>query len=515
MSQTRDLKSLIQWTGLVAGPSIAIIVFLFLPSSYHEANGQLVEFALSGRMTLSVMVWMAIWWLTEPIHISATALLPILLLPILGATSLKDAASPYAHPLVYLVMGGFLIALTMQKWRLDRRMALLTLNLVGSNPINMVGGIMAITAVLSAFVSNTATAAMMLPIALSIIELYHSNTAATEDLSDDLDSKNFALCALLGLAYAASIGGIATIIGTGPNSFLVGFIDETIAHQYRSEISFANWLVIGVPLTAIFLPITWFLLTRVIFPLKAKEIQGGHELIKSELAKLGSISLGEKLTFMVFILAAALWTFRPLIAKITIEISGQAVAIFQGLTDTGIAMLAVMILFVLPVDIKKREFALDWQTAVKIPWGILLLFGGGLSLSEAVQNTGVAEFIASQARHFDGLPTLALVVLVTAAVIFLTELTSNVATTTTLLPILAALAPGLGIHPYMLIVPATLAASCAFMLPVATPPNAIVFGSGEITMPEMMKAGIWLNLLGIVLITFVSTIFVPLSLSVK
>ncbi|MBZ0186980.1 MAG: anion permease, partial [Candidatus Obscuribacterales bacterium] len=296
MSQTRDLKSLIQWTGLVAGPSIAIIVFLFLPSSYHEANGQLVEFALSGRMTLSVMVWMAIWWLTEPIHISATALLPILLLPILGATSLKDAASPYAHPLVYLVMGGFLIALTMQKWRLDRRMALLTLNLVGSNPINMVGGIMAITAVLSAFVSNTATAAMMLPIALSIIELYHSNTAATEDLSDDLDSKNFALCALLGLAYAASIGGIATIIGTGPNSFLVGFIDETIAHQYRSEISFANWLVIGVPLTAIFLPITWFLLTRVIFPLKVKEIQGGHELIKSELAKLGSISLGEKLT---------------------------------------------------------------------------------------------------------------------------------------------------------------------------------------------------------------------------
>lgn len=507
MAETVSLKPKVQWIGLIAGPLLCLLTTLLLPHSYRESAGSIVEFAYAGRVTLGVMVWMAVWWLTEPINISATALLPLVLLPILGAASVADAASPYSHPLVYLVMGGFLIALAMQKWRLDRRIALLTLNLVGSNPINMVGGIMLVTAVLSAFVSNTATAAMMLPIALSIIELYQ------QDKHEKSDGRNFALCALLGLAYAASIGGIATIIGTGPNSFLVGFIDETIAHQYRSEISFASWLAIGLPLTAVFLPLVWILLTRILYPLKTGEIKGGKELIESELAHLGPVSRGELCTFLVFLLAAFLWTARPLLSKLQITaITGHDLAPFAGLTDTGIAMLAVMILFVLPVNPKEREFALDWETAVRLPWGILLLFGGGLSLSEAVQNTGVAEFIASQAMYLNGLPVLVLVLLVTGSVIFLTELTSNVATTTTLLPILAALAPGLGVHPYILIVPATMAASCAFMLPVATPPNAIVFGSGEIDMQEMARAGIWLNLIGIVLISAIALTIVPTAM---
>lgn len=502
-----SLKPRIQWIGLIAGPLLCFLTVLLLPHHYRESAGALVEFAFAGRVTLGVMVWMAVWWLTEPINISATALLPLVLLPILGAASLADAASPYSHPLVYLVMGGFLIALTMQKWRLDRRIALLTLNLVGSNPINMVGGIMLVTATLSAFVSNTATAAMMLPIALSIIELYK------QDEHERAERRNFALCALLGLAYSASIGGISTIIGTGPNSFLVGFVDETIAHQYRGEISFASWLAIGLPLTAVFLPLVWLLLTRILYPLGSREIKGGRELIASELAHLGPVSRGELLTFMVFLMAAFLWTARPLLSKLqTTALTGQDLAPFAGLTDTGIAMLAVMILFVLPVDPARREFALDWETAVRLPWGILLLFGGGLSLSEAVQNTGVAEFIASQAMYLNGLPVLVLVLLVTGSVIFLTELTSNVATTTTLLPILAALAPGLGVHPYLLIVPATMAASCAFMLPVATPPNAIVFGSGEIDIQEMARAGIWLNMIGIVLISAIALTIVPTAM---
>jgi len=498
-------KLIIKDVGMIAGPLLALVLFVALPDHYQLAGGGVAQLSQAGRATLGVMVWMAIWWLSEPIHISATAFLPVVLLPLLGATTLRDAALPYSHPLVFLVMGGFLIAVTMQKWKLDRRIALFTLNRVGSKPVNMVGGIMAVTAVLSAFVSNTATAAAMLPITLSIVSLYRQRE------SDQKKVRNFALCSLLGLAYAASIGGISTIIGTGPNAFLVGFVDET----YGFKMSFARWLGIGLPLTAVFLPAAWFFLTRFLYPLDRAPMEGGHELMQKELEQLGRIGRGELITLIIFALAAVAWTLRPLMNDLRITIVGQQLEPFSGLTDTGIAMLSVMLLFVLPVSLKKREFVLDWDTALKIPWGILILFGGGLSLSESIQNTGVTEFLASQSRHLSGLPVVALVVLVTAMVTFLTELTSNVATTTTLVPVLAALAPGLGISPYLLIVPATLAASCAFMLPVATPPNAIVFGSGEINVSDMIKAGIWLNLMAIVLISIVTITIVPLVFGVK
>ncbi len=500
-----NARSIIRWVGLVGGPVLAAVSYAVLPEEYTDSAGQLVVFTSAGRVTLGIMIWMALWWLTEAVDISVTALLPIALFPILGAATIKAATAPYANEYIFLFMGGFLIALSMQRWGLDRRIALITLKLVGAKPVNMIGGFMLVTAVLSAFVSNTATTAMMLPIALSVIDLVRRNkirqtmpeTAALPASADH----NFALCLMLGVAYAASIGGIATIIGTPPNAILAGFIKET----YGETISFARWLVIGVPLAVVFLPITWFLLTRVLYPIRLERIEGGRELIAREHAQLGPMKPGEWVTLIVFLLAAVAWILRTIIERH-----------IPGVSDPGIAIIAAMLLFVIPVDLKKRTFTMNWSTATKLPWGILILFGGGLSLAAAVKVNGVAQFIGSTVPTLQGLAetqglrTLLLIVLVTTGVIFLTELTSNTATTTTLLPILAAIAVGLGLHPYLLIVPAAIAASCAFMMPVATPPNAIVFGSGYITIPQMCKAGLWLNLIGIALVTLLAyAIIVP------
>lgn len=467
---------------------MASISYFLLPESYLDVNGNSIEFASAGRVTLSVLIWMAVWWLTEAIHISATALLPVVLFPLLGATTIEAATAPYSHPLVFLVLGGFLIAIALEKWRLDRRIAYNTLRLVGCDPINMIGGVMLVTAFLSAFVSNTATAAMMLPIAMSVIEL------ASKSESEE---SNFNIAMLLGIAYAASIGGIATIIGTGPNAFLVGFISE----EYHRELSFTGWLPIGLSVTLLFLPLTWIILTKILYPVANDPIEGGVEMIETGLKELGPVSKAEKLTFMVFLLAAFLWTFRPLLAGILS---------FKGLTDAGISMFCALLLFIIPVNLKERRFLLDWEAAAKIPWGILLLFGGGLSLSSAVQHTGVAEFIGSHAGLLTALPAFMHILLVTFTVTALTELTSNVATTASFLPILASLAPALKIDPYSLIVAATLASSCAFMMPVATPPNAIVFGSGKLKIAQMIRAGIWLNFVGVILVSMIALVLVPI-----
>ena len=483
-----ELKSKIQWLGLIAGPALASISYFLMPESYLDVNGNSIEFASAGRVTLSVLVLMAVWWLTEAIHISATALLPVVLFPLLGATTVEAATAPYSHPLVFLVLGGFLIAIALEKWRLDRRIAYNTLRLVGCDPINMIGGVMLVTAFLSAFVSNTATAAMMLPIAMSVIELASKS---------EKEESNFNVAMLLGIAYAASIGGIATIIGTGPNAFLVGFISE----EYHRELSFTGWLPIGLSVTLLFLPLTWIILTKILYPVANDPIEGGAEMIETGLKELGPVSKAEKLTLMVFLIAAFLWTFRPLLAGLLA---------FKGLTDAGISMFCALLLFIIPVNLKERRFLLDWEAAAKIPWGILLLFGGGLSLSSAVQNTGVAEFIGSHAGLLTALPAFMHILLVTFTVTALTELTSNVATTASFLPILASLAPALKIDPYSLIVAATLASSCAFMMPVATPPNAIVFGSGKLKMAQMIRAGIWLNLVGVILVSMIALVLVPI-----
>jgi len=436
---------------------------------------------------------MATWWLSEAIPIYATALLPLALLPLLGATSMREAAAPYAHPLIFLFLGGFLVARAMERWGLHRRSALLALRIVGERPAAMVGGFMAVSALLSMWVSNTATAIMMLPVAQSVIALVAERVAPDDPVGSTPRVRPFAIALLLGIAYAASIGGIGTPIGTPPNLLLLSYIESQLGQQ----ISFVRWMAVALPLLLLFLPTTWWLLTRILYPAPFERVEGGAELIRQELRRLGPLAAGERAALTAFVGAALLWVTRPLLVKI--EIGGlQPLA---GLTDTGIAVLAALALFVTPVARRPLRFALDWESAASLPWGILILFGGGLSLAAAIQAGGVSDLLASSVRAFGSAPSLVTVVAVVAGVVFLTELTSNTATTAALVPLLAAVAPGLGLDPLLLIVPAAISASCAFMLPVATPPNAVVFASGLVPAREMSRAGLWLNGIGIVLIT--------------
>ncbi|MEE9219051.1 MAG: DASS family sodium-coupled anion symporter [Acidobacteriota bacterium] len=511
MNRAWTMRATVQWIGLVAGPVLALLTYVLLPEAYQPGNGQTILFAHAGRATAAAAVWMAVWWMTEAIPVYATALLPLALLPVAGAVTMKDAASPYGHELIFLFMGGFIIALSMQRWGLHKRIAFAALRLVGTRPGHMIGGFMLVTAVLSMWVSNTATAVMMLPIALSVIDLVlggrsEAGVAGEQTAAGDARhaaggprrlpeeaARNFALCLLLGIAYAASIGGIGTLIGTPPNLFLASYIRD----QLGLEISFVRWMGIGLPLVAVFVPIVWLLMTRVLYPVGTARIEGGAALTREAYRKLGPMKAGEWATLAVFALTATLWILRPLLAELTLGGTRP----FAGLTDAGVAMSAALLLFVIPADIRSFSFVMNWETAVKLPWGVLILFGGGLSLAAAINANGVAEFLGNQVTALAGLPSVLLVLLVTALMIFLTELTSNTATTATMVPILAALAPALGVHPYLLIVPAAIAASCAFMLPAATPPNAVVFGSGHVTIPQMCRAGLLLNLIGIVLIT--------------
>ncbi|HBE70884.1 MAG TPA: anion transporter [Planctomycetaceae bacterium] len=455
------------------------------------------DFDWAGRATLAVMVWMGVWWLTEAIEISATALLPLVFFPLLKIDKIADAAAPYASHLIFLYLGGFIIAFSMDKSGLGRRMALLTLRLVGTSAGAMVAGFMLVTAALSGFVSNTATTAMMLPIAVSVIALLRQQGDAVPKATTD----RFAACLLLSVAYAASIGGITTIIGTPTNAFLATFLSSDISPEYQIDLSFARWLPVGLSFSVVFLPIIYLMMTKLIFPLGNLEIPGGRQLIGRELKAIGVVRRSEWNTLVVFLVAVSMWLTRPLLQSVSFQWAGQTIAPLAYLSDSGIAMLCAVSLFLIPVNVKTREFTMDWATAERLPWGILLLFGGGLSLASAVKRHGVAEFIGAQAEAIEGVPVVVVLLAVTATIVFMTELTSNAATTASLVPVLAAVAPGLGIHPYLLIVPATVASSCAFMLPVATPPNAIVFGSGLITGPQMARAGFLLNLIAVLLAT--------------
>jgi sodium-dependent dicarboxylate transporter 2/3/5 len=481
-----SLVTRVAWVGLPAGPIVAVTVYLLLPRVAGDGSG----LSDQGRAAAAVAVLMAAWWLTQAIPLSATALLPIVLFPLLGVASVGTATAPYASDLIFLFMGGFILGLAMQRSGLHRRIALVTIMLVGTRPRRLVGGFMLATALMSMWVSNTATAVMMLPIGMSVVELVFSRLRPGADpiaRGERRPGDNFATCVMLAIAYGASIGGLATLIGTPPNLVLAGFIKRT----YAQEISFAAWMRLGVPLVALFLPLAWFYLTTIAFPIRLTELPGGRELIADEYRRLGRVTREERAVMAVFVLAVLLWVFRDLLVR---HVPG-----FGGLTDTTVAVGAALLLFVIPVDPRRGRFVMDWESAEKLPWGILLLFGGGLSLAAAMTATGVDRFIGGGLAHAAGLPTPVIVLLVTSLVIFLTELTSNTAVTNAILPILAAAAAGLGVHPYLLLVPAAIAASCAFMLPVATPPNAIVFASGSVTLPQMVKAGFWLNILGIVL----------------
>ena len=485
--------------GLILGPLLAAVCYFALPLEYADAAGKAVPFAHAGRATLAMMVWMAIWWMTEAVEIEVTSLLPIFVFPLLGVMSLPVTTANYGSDVIYLFLGGFVLALAIQRWGLDRRIAFLTLRVVGSRPAAIVAGCMSATAFISMWVSNTATAAMMVPIALSVVDLaLQRRTGKTlSELGgiprDNVDERNFALSLLLCIAYAASIGGVATIIGSPPNGILVRYM----AQGYGVEVSFTKWMIVGVPVMLVFLPIAWWLTTKALFPTKMGEIEGGREYVQTEYRKLGPLNRGERATLAVFAVTVFLWMFRPFVASI--EIAG--IAPLAKLSDTGIAVGAAIALFLFPLDREKGLFAMDWGTAIKLPWGVLILFGGGLALAAATEANGVATFIGSFARGFGGWPTLAVIAAVVVLTVFLSEFTSNTAQVATMVPILAALAPVLDVPPVLLLLPCTLAASLAFMMPVGTPPNAIVFGTGLVTIPQMVKAGFWLNLAGIVIVT--------------
>jgi sodium-dependent dicarboxylate transporter 2/3/5 len=439
-------------------------------------------------------VWMAVWWMTEAIPVYATALLPLALFPLTGIASISEAASPYGNDVIYLFLGGFVLALSMERWGLHKRIALFALRYAGTGAAAIVGGFMAVTAFLSMWVSNTATAIIMLPIATSIFA-----AAGIESDSADENHRHFARALMLGIAYAASIGGIGTLIGTPPNLFLASFAQS----QLGITIGFAQWLGVGVPLVLVFLPLAWLLLTRVLYPVHQYNLPIGATFAETAYTELGRTNVGERVTLAVFLFTAAAWIFRPLLVKF---------APLAGLTDTSIAILAALLLFALPVDPRRHIFVMNWETAVKLPWGVLLLFGGGLSLASAVRANGVAELIGAQVHGLVGMPEIVILLAVVTTIVFLTELTSNTATTAALLPVLAAIAPALNVSPLLLIVPAAIAASCAFMLPVATPPNAVVFGTGYVTTKEMAHAGFWLNWVSVALITLAAYFLVPIVL---
>ena len=497
MDKTYKIKNFAKWLGLITGPLLAILIYSYLPSSYTDGSGTLISFSSAARATAALAVWMAVWWMTEAIELYATALLPLVVLPLTDSVPLQAASAPYAHELIFLFLGGFFLALAMERWGLHQRIAIRALMTERGQPLGIIACCMGVTAFLSMWVSNTATTIMMIPIAVSIIKMVESNK--TDLNRKELNGKsisNFSVALLLGIAYAASIGGIGTIIGTPPNIFLVSFIKDT----YDLEISFVRWMGLGVPLVVIFIPITWFILTKVIYPIRNLDIGIGIKSKDSTFKLIGPISRGEVMTLAVFLLTAGAWITRPILNGIHFG----DIQPFAKLTDSVIAMSAGLMLFILPVELKRRIFVLDWNTAVKTPWGVLLLFGGGLSLANAIRINGVDEFIGNQLSGLGGIPTFCLVVLVIGLVIFLTEMTSNTATTATLIPILAALSTGFNMHPFMLIVPAAMAASCAFMLTVATPPNSIIFGSGYVTIQKMIRAGLFLNFIGMALITLLT-----------
>lgn len=438
--------------------------------------------------TAAVGVLMATWWVTEAIPIPATALLPLVLFPLLGAGSIRIAAAPFANPVIYLFLGGFLLAAAMQRWGLPRRIALRSIGLFGARPRSIVAGIMASCAFLSMWVSNTATALMMLPIGVSLVELVPGD-------EDDPERRRFATLLMLGIAYACTIGGMATLIGTPPNALLKGFMYES----YGVTIGFAEWMLVGLPIALIGLLLSYLLLSRVVFPIHLQELPGKGELVRLELAAIGRMGTAERRVAAVFALTALLWMARPLLEKR-----------IPGITDEVIAMGSALALFLLPAGNEAGDRLLSWEDARRTPWGVLILFGGGLSLAAAVGRTGLSAWIGSGVGGLSHWPLFLLTVVVIVAVILLTELTSNTATAATFLPVLGGVAVGLGRDPLLLAVPAALAASGAFMLPVATPPNAIVYGSGSVTIHEMVRAGIGLNLLFAALITAATWTLVPL-----
>ncbi|MDN5709144.1 MAG: DASS family sodium-coupled anion symporter [Planococcus sp. (in: firmicutes)] len=476
-----------QLVGLILGPLLFVLTMLFV-----NPEGLTPE----AKAILASTIWIATWWITDAIPIPATSRLPIVFFPLTGGLDVGATTSAYGNDTIFLFMGGFMIALTMEKWNLHKRIALTIISLIGTNTERIILGFMVATGFLSMWISNTATAMMMVPIGLAII--YQVSEALKHDDSIDTSQENFGFgkALMLGIAYSASLGGIATLIGTPPNTLLAGAVNEI----YGIEITFAEWMLFGVPVAWIFIFVAWFYLIKIAFPLKLKELPGGSAVIKEQKTELGKASYEEKIVFAIFLLAAFSWITRSFLL----------VEFLPGLNDAMVGLIAALILFAIPSKNRRGDNLLDWATAVKLPWGILLLFGGGLAIAAGFTQSGLSEWVGGQLIGLQGINVLIIVLVVAAFVLFLTEITSNTATASMMFPIMASLAVALGIHPYALMVTAAVTASCAFMLPVATPPNAVVFGSGYLKIIDMARAGFILNVFGIVFVGLAVYYFLPL-----
>ncbi len=485
-TRARPSKVVLIWVGRLGAPALALAMYFVTRSA-----GDLPE---QGRLVAAIGALIGVLWVTEALPLPVTSLLPLILFPLAGILSFEEAAEPYANPYIFLFMGAFMIAQAIERWNLHRRIALITVLAVGTRPRHLVGGFMLATALLSMWLSNTATAMMMLPIGLGVASLLADRLDRSEtDRAVDSrrrvtsEGEDFKVALLLGIAYAASIGGIGTLVGTPPNIFLAGFLaSKGIA------VSFGRWMLFAVPFALALLVIAWLMLVFIFHPMRIAAIPGGRQLIREELRRLGSASRGEWTVLSVFALTATAWILRePLFQW---EPIASRIPWITRVNDPMIALAGALLLFAVPVNLRRGVFALDWETAVKLPWGVLLLFGGGLSLAAAAVESGFNAWVGQWVAGLDGLPTVALVMVISLMVIFLTEIASNTATATAFLPIVFGVAQGLEINPVLLVVPTAVATSCAFMLPAATPPNAIVFSSGRVTMWHMVRAGFWLNL---------------------
>lgn len=482
---------------LILGPLVALLFYFILPEQYTTSAGISETFSHAARACAAIVLWMAIWWFTEAVPIAVTSLLPIVHFPLFGVMGSSDTLKEYANGTIFLFLGGFLIAAGIARWHLDRRIALLTIRIVGTKPQQIILGLLLSTSFISAWVSNTATAAMMVPIALAVLKVVRSTR---EDLPIDRAEHNFGVCVLLAVAYGASLGGVLTLIGTPPNGIFARFVEQT----YNVPVSFIDWMLIALPIVVVMIVATQLLMTKVLFRELVSELPGGKDWVMHEYSKLGPMSRGEKIVLTVFVTAALLWCFGPVIRGIQI---GDMTP-FKPLSDTVIAMGAGIILFIIPVDYKRGVHALDWSSASDtVAWDVLLLFGGGLSMAAAIQKTGLADIIGAQATFLSSLPEVAAISGLTTLTVFASEFTSNTALAATMMPLVAAVANSIGMHPEALLVATTFGASLAFMMPVGTPPNAIIFGTGRIRIAEMIRAGFWLNVCGIVVVTIICSIF--------
>ena len=464
-------RSTLFWlTGLILGASLQIMTLITpAPAGMDENAWRCAGLAMM----------MAVFWSVEILPIAVTALLPLIMAPMLGLAELDKAATPYAHPVIFLFMGGFALGLAMERWNLHRRIALRVMLAVGSGEKQQILGFMIATALISMWVSNTATAIMMLPIGMSVAAMMRE---------DGSMSDGFPPALLLAIAYGASIGGFGTLIGTPPNALLAAFLQE----QYNIHIGFAQWMIIGVPTSVLMLIVTGWWLSRGGYQLTSENNESIKVALKGQQKQNGSLSSAEKMVALIFLITTGAWIARPWLNDL---------APWLNLSDSGIAIIALVLLFIIPVNLKKLEFMMTWHDMRRLPWDVLILFGGGLSLASMIRRTGLAEWIASSMDFLGSMPPLLAVGIVVCVIIFLTEVTSNTATTAAFLPPLGALAVSLGMTPEMLAIPAAIAASCAFMLPVATPPNAIVYGSGMLSIRQMIRSGMILNVIGIVIIT--------------